>query len=351
MRGVPRWLTVLAVLAVVGGVCAFTIHRTRVPAALVVQLSQATLPADGFSSSQLTIYSPNGRVLRDVNVEVETPHRAVVESIASDGDLATASLRAGVMPGETRMRVTAPGFAAQEIALVTTSDDGDAFGDGMPDFLRLHDPADRLAFRRWFTLIAESQYYRGKPLPEIDDCAALLRFAYREALRAHDANWAHEMALPAPATSGDVQQYQYPHTPLEAALFRVHEGSFTANDLRNGAFAQFADAETLWRHNTFSVGRNIERARPGDVLFFRQSGDSASHMPFHAMVFLGRSQVEPGDEEFVVYHTGPSGGSPGQIKRLSIAQLLNYPDPRWRPLASNSAFLGVYRWKILRGGE
>ena len=67
------------------------------------------------------------------------------------------------------------------------------------------------------------------------------------------------------------------------------------------------------------------------------------------MIYLGRSQVEPGSEQYVVYHTGPDGNSPGQIKRLSMAELLDYPDPRWRPVASNPAFLGVYRWNILRG--
>jgi uncharacterized protein YfaT (DUF1175 family) len=232
--------------------------------------------------------------------------------------------------------------------LRTTSDYVDAIGDGTPDFLRLHDPADRVAFRRWFTLLAESQYYRGKPQSEIDDCAALLRFAYREAMREHDAVWAHAVALPAPAATGDIQQYRYPYTPLAADLFRVKGGSFTADDLRNGTFAQFANAETLWRFDTFSMGRSLERARPGDLLFFRQYG---GHMPFHAMIYLGRSQVEPGSEQFVVYHTGPDGDSKGIIKRLSIAELLNYPDPRWRPIASNPAFLGVYRWNILRGGE
>ena len=196
-------------------------------------------------------------------------------------------------------------------------------------------------------MLAESQYYRGKKLPpEIDDCAALLRFAYREALREHDDAWAHAIALP--ASAADVQQYQYPYTPLAASLFRVHSGSFEAGDLRDGSFAQFADVETLWRHNTFSVGRDLGRARPGDLLFFRQDGQN---LPFHAMIFLGRSQIEAGSEQFVIYHTGPSGNSRGEIRRLSIAQLLNYPEARWRPISSNPAFLGVYRWNILRGSE
>ena len=349
MRGVPRWFAVVAVLMAAAVVCAFTVRRALTPAILVAQLSETTLPADGFSSAELTIHSPHGRDLTGLQIEVETPHEVVVESLSVTGDSATASLRSGVIPGYAKMRILAPGFAPQEIALRTTSDDADAVGDGTPDFLRLHDPSDRLAFRRWFTLLAESQYYRGKPLPEIDDCAALLRFSYREALREHDTTWSHAMALPAPATSGDIQQYQYPFTPLGAEIFRVRDGRFAEGDLRDGAFAQFADAETLWRHNTFAAGRNISRARSGDLLFFRQ--DRAEHMPFHAMIYLGRSQVAPGSEQFVVYHTGPTGKSPGQIKRLSIAELLNYPDARWRPVASNPAFLGVYRWNILRGAQ
>jgi uncharacterized protein len=349
MRGVPRWLAVVAVLAITTAVCAFTLHRALAPASFVWQLSTATIPADGFTSAELTIRSSNGHDLRGLHVEVETPHRAAVESLSVESGVATAWLRSGVLPGETDIRVTGPGFAPQHITLRTTPDSGDAVGDGTPDFLRLHDPADRLAFRRWFTLLAESQYYRSNSLPpEIDDCAALLRFAYREALREHDAAWAHGVVLAAPASAGDIQQYQYPYTPLTAALFRIRGGSFSKGDLENGAFAQFADVETLWRHNTFSVGRSLARARPGDLLFFRQD---AGRMPFHAMIFLGHSQVEASSEQFVVYHTGPSGPLPGEIRRLSIAQLLNYPDARWRPVTSNPGFLGIYRWNILRGAD
>ena len=352
MRGVPRWAAVLAVLAVVGSVCAFTVHRALTPAELIVQLVEPTLPADGFSSTELTIHASNGRELRGLQVQVETLHHLTVESLSARGDSGTATLESGVMPGKATLRITAQGFAPREVVLTTTPDLGDAVGDGTPDFLRLHDPADRLAFRRWFTLLAEAQYYRGKnAVPEVDDCGALLRFAYREALRSHDAEWAHAMALPAPSSAADIRQYRYPYTPLGSALFRVREGSFAADDLHDGAFAEFADASTLLRSNTFSVGRNLGRARPGDLLFFRQENAGASHMPFHAMILLGRSQIDPGSEQFVVYHTGPNGSSSGEIKRLSLAELLNYPDPRWRPVASNPGFLGVYRWNILRGGE
>ena len=349
MRGVPRWLAVLAVVATGAVVCAFTIRRAMAPATFVLQLSPTELAADGFSATELRVSSSDGRQLHGLQFKVDDPHRAAVESVTVEGDTVTASLRTGVLPGETKVRIAAPRFATQEIALRTTLDTGDTIGDGTPDFLRLHDPSDHVAFRRWFTLLAEAQYFRGRALPsEIDDCAALLRFAYREALRPHDAAWARRIALPVPASASDIQQYQYPYTPLAAALFRVRGGTFEVSDLRDGAFAQFADVETLWRHNTHFLGRDLHRARPGDLLFFRQDGH---RMPFHAMIFLGQSQIEPGNEQFVVYHTGPSGRSSGEIRRVPLAQLLNYPDARWRPLSDNPGFLGVYRWNILRGAE
>ena len=37
----------------------------------------------------------------------------------------------------------------------------DSFEDGTPDFLRLDDDNDRRAFRRWFTYIAEAQYFQS----------------------------------------------------------------------------------------------------------------------------------------------------------------------------------------------
>ena len=338
----------LAVVAIVTMVCAFTLHRALTPAALLIEASSRPLPADGFTSTELTVHS-TGRDLRGLRVEVDDPHRAAVDSVTVNGDSAVVTVRTGVLPGETKLHLTAPGFDSKQVTLRTTLDMSDSVGDGTPDFLRLHDPADRAAFRRWFTLLAEAQYYRNHSSPaEIDDCAALLRYAYREALRQHDSAWAKSVALPAAPSADDVRQYQYPYTPLGAGLFRVRDGSFAADDLNDGAFAQFADAKTLWRHNSYFVGRDISRARPGDLLFFRQDGQN---LPFHAMIFLGPSQIEAGlgREPLVIYHTGPIGKSPGEIRRPTLAQLLNFPDPRWRPVPSNPGFLGVYRWNILRG--
>src|SRR5271166_668696 len=115
----------------------------------------------------------------------------------------------------------------------------DRFADGTPDFLRLTDPADQAAFRQWFTQIADFQAVRPKQeIPaEITDCASLLRYAYREALKRHDDTWFTETGTEVAALPGEIRAWRYPETPLGAGLFRVRPGSFEPADTTNGAFA------------------------------------------------------------------------------------------------------------------
>ncbi len=349
MRGIPRWLAVLALAAVVTVVGAFSIHRAFTPAALLIDVVPSALPADGFTTTELKLHASRGGDLRGLQVTPDDPHRAAVDAAALREDSAVVTFRAGVLPGETVLHLAVPGMPPAAVKIQSVLDALDSVGDGTPDFLRLHDAADRAAFRRWFALLSEAQFYQHQSSPvEIDDCAALLRYAYREALRLHDSAWAKTVALPAAPAAGDIRQYQYPYTPLGSGLFRVRGGSFTADDLHNGAFAQFADAKTLWRYNSYFVGRDIARARPGDLLFFRQEGHD---LAFHAMIYLGPSQVDAAGEPLVVYHTGPIGRLKGEVRRPTLAQLMDFPDPRWRPVASNPSFLGVYRWNILRGTD
>ncbi|MGD1105531.1 MAG: DUF1175 family protein [Terracidiphilus sp.] len=220
---------------------------------------------------------------------------------------------------------------------------GDRFGDGTPDFLRLSDPADQAAFRRWFTLIAEYQTVRPPAdVPsEIGDCAGLLRYSYREALKRHDEGWFQTSGIKVPAPPGEIRTWSYPHTPLGTALFRVQPGAFQPDDLSNGSFAQFADARTLVEHNAYLVSRDVRAALPGDLLFYRQFGQSS---PWHSMIVVRSDAAAE-----IVYDTGPDRGKPGEIRRVLLSELLDHPQPQWRPLAGNPNFLGVYRWNILRG--
>lgn len=228
----------------------------------------------------------------------------------------------------------------------------DRYGDGTPDFLRLDSAADRESFRRWFTLIAEYQALRQPAeIPsEINDCAALLRYSYRNALRGHDSAWTRETGITPPGDPGTISQYRYPYTPIGAALFRVQAGPADPADIRNGAFAEFADAKTLKLLNSYFISRDLKDARPGDLLLYRQL---ETDEPYHSMIYVGESAWLPAPssdwrQAIVVYHTGPIRQSPGEMRRVTLADLLEHPSPRWRPVAGNANFLGVYRWNILR---
>jgi hypothetical protein len=209
--------------------------------------------------------------------------------------------------------------------------------------LRLTDAADREAFRQWFVTIADYQAMRPKEeVPkEITDCAGLLRYAYREALKKHDAGWMKDTGLEVTALPGEINAWHYPDTPLGAGLFRVTPGPFVQGDESDGAFAQFADAKTLVERNAYLVSRSVWQAEPGDLLFYRQFGQSS---PWHSMIV-----TKVGSGAAVVYDTGEDHGEAGELRRVELTELLAHPQPEWRPLASNPNFMGVYRWNILRG--
>ena len=330
----------VAVAIVIGLMWAAPRHRTAAPR---LHISPAQLAADGYDTAMIAI---EGVSPESPRVTVEPAHAATVEEVAAAEAGFQARIRAGVMPGEFRVRVEFPGVSAATASLSAALQVSDAASDGTPDFLRLDDAADRRAFRQWFAFLAEAQYFQdaGQRPAEINDCAALIRYAYREALRAHDGAWATSARLPFIPGIPAVAKYQYPYTALGAKLFRVQPGAFQRGD-ESGSFTQFADAKTLQLRNTFFVSRDTERAEPGDLLFFRQDQE---HMPFHSMIYVGKSTVEKSAARYVVYHTGPDDTGPGEIRRPSIEELRRFPDADWRPVPDNPRFLGVYRWNILR---
>jgi len=333
---------------VLGLLCAKPLRRASAPPPVARAASASIEPtqliADGFDSATLTIDENSAAPPR---VTVEPAHAATVSEVSAAARGWTARVRAGVTPAALTLRVEVAGLSAARVRLAMAPDFADSAGDGTPDFLRLDDPDDRQAFRRWFTFLAEAQYFQPaeRRPAEIADCAALIRYAYREALRVHDGNWATGAHLAVVPGIPSVSKYQYPYTPLGADLFRVKPGGFEPADLTTGAFAQFADAKTLQLRGTHFVARDLDRAEPGDLLFYRQEGD---HMPFHSMIFLGPSQIGKDAGRYLVYHTGPDAGGPGEIRRPTLDELRRFPEPDWRPLPENPRFLGVFRWNILR---
>jgi len=342
---------VISVL-VVGGVAARNssiLQQNRSPLQVTIQPDR--LPADGYTSAVLSI---DGADAEPPKIAViENPHGAGMAEMTRQSGKWQARIRSGIVPGRVSFRIVSGRHPAAIAALTTFADDADRAQDGTPDFLRLDSERDRQAFRRWFTYLAEVQYFEPSATrpAEINDCAALIRYAYREALRTHDSAWANSAQLSVIPALDSVAKYQYPFTPFHAALFRTRPGAYAASNTSDGTFLQFADAQTLWRFNTHFVSRDLSRAEPGDLLFFRQD---SGREPFHSMIYLAASQLRPDGQRYVLYHTGPTGADsgagadPGEIRRLTVDELLRFPQPEWRPLASNPSFLGVSRWNVLR---
>jgi uncharacterized protein len=225
-------------------------------------------------------------------------------------------------------------------------DDSDS--DGIPDREELRSFDDRASFRKWFTTIAEEQFYDASRewSAEQRDCAGLVRFAWREALRAHDRAWFLRMGEAYEPIAPDVRAYTLERSPVGEKLFRAAPGAFDASQLSDGTFSEFADARTLKEFNSRFVGRDARQAQPGDLLFFHRPW--VQKYPYHVMLFLGRSRADSGAAaDWVVYHTGSSATDAGEVRLARLAVLARHPDARWRPVAANRNFLGFYRLKIL----
>jgi uncharacterized protein len=231
-------------------------------------------------------------------------------------------------PGPVLATVSAwPGFRAR-LALAPRG------GPGGP---ALAEEGDRGAFCRWFVAILEEQAQAG-PSPAWEpaqrDCAGLLRFAFREAWGPHSEAWRDRVGFSGPPPAGDP-------APGSGGPWRR---AFPTPD----GWAPFARGACLRTLACVPLGREVALARPGDLLFFSRAGARAQ--PDHAMAFV---RPDPDGEPMLLYHTGPehTGGTrrEGELRRVRLDDLLHHPEPDFRPLAENPAFLGVYRWKVLEG--
>ena len=225
----------------------------------------------------------------------------------------------------------------------------DSDNDGIPDITELRTFQDRDSFRRWFTAIAETQFYELSDQwnAEQRDCAGLARFAMREALRHHDRIWFQKMGPAYQTVAPDVKSFDLDHNPGGEKIFRTDFGSFAETDIRNGRFSEFADARTLKNFNVVFVSRDRREAQPGDLLFYYQPW--VQKFPYHVMIFLGQARIATNSApDWVVYHTGSSPIDKGTVKKVELSVLDQHPDPRWRPVERNKNFLGFFRLKILQ---
>jgi uncharacterized protein YfaT (DUF1175 family) len=225
-------------------------------------------------------------------------------------------------------------FMLRQLAAVVVLVAWTASGSPVSAQIRLADESDRVAFRAWFVLLADAQFERQTE--DVNDCAALVRHAVREALRTHTPEWVRRSGLPFAPQFADVRSAPRAGTD-GLPLFRVSADPAPK-------FAEFADAKTLIHLNARSLGRDARALRAGDLLYFRQPGQRE---PDHLMVFVGRSPFESEGDDWVVYHTGPLDGGPGEVRKVRLATLEQHPAPRWRPLTANPNFVGVFRLTFL----
>ncbi len=202
----------------------------------------------------------------------------------------------------------------------------------------LREEGDREAFSTWFVALLEQQLDGPSPAwePAQRDCAGLLRFAFREALAVHTTAWRERVGYSAGPPAQDPSP-SFGHG--WRAGFPTPEGP-----------QPFARGLYLRRLACVPVGRDLQAARPGDLLFFARGGAHAQ--PDHAMAFV-RPDVD--GTPMLLYHTGPEGSgatrAPGEVRRVRLDDLLHHPDPDFRPLSENPAFLGLYRWQLLASGS
>ena len=303
--------------------------------------------ANGLERTILTVHG--GDTSKPVEWTLSTGDKAgyepedVLKVIEETGSrlMVQTSLRPG------RVSITAGrGKEKRTAHLLVQRDLSDDDADGFPDVAELWSQSDRERFRAWFTAIALSQrrHISDAWPPEKRDCAGLIRFAYAEALKKHTNENLARFKYLERSNIRDVKKYNYPDTPLLGELlFRTRQGAFEPTDTGDGAFSAFADARNLQEFNTHFVSKDLNRAKPGDLLFFLRFAES--DMPYHSMIYL--DAPAPGGSPMLVYHTGPVDDTAGRIKYISVQDLLRFPDVRWHPVPENENFLGVYRFNIL----
>ncbi|MBB2495472.1 DUF1175 domain-containing protein [Aquipseudomonas ullengensis] len=176
-------------------------------------------------------------------------------------------------------------------------------------------------FRAWFVRIAQEQLRQGpSPRWHQQDCAGLVRFAANEALKVHDAKWLR--------ANGLSNRYLPPELELSPAQRQLAQQWQQGG----GKVGPYVNAIKLIQYNSQLIGRDLNQARPGDLMFFDQGDDQ------HLMIWMGRN---------IAYHTGTSTQTDNGMRSVSLQQLMTWKDTRWIPDESNPNFIGVYRLHFL----
>ncbi len=321
---------------------------------LEIKIEPQSIPANGLATTKITVRLKSAK--KDIeHISILIVSGSDLVSLVkkdlqeTDNKYSEVILQSRLESGEVKIHISYKDYEEEQIlSIYPVYNDTDQ--DGFPDVVELTSEQDRLNFRRWFSSIAEMQFYHINNSWDISsrDCAGLLRFAYREALKCHTNEWLSSIRFATDVTIPDVEKYNYPLVPLlETNLFRIRKGTFKASDLTDSTFCNSVRTHYLYEYNTIYLGRTSEMVEKGDLLFYRQ--DNKWYLPSHSMIFIGDDNGIPeiDNDDWVVYHTGPTDSTSGEIKKVPLSVLKQHPEEHWRPLSENPYFLGFYRWCIL----
>lgn len=198
-------------------------------------------------------------------------------------------------------------------------------------------PDDEDAMRKAVSLVAFSQSKKLSPAwePAQQDCAGLVRFAYREALKERTADQLKRIALGSKLHLPPVSFAARRIFPFYPKIWSTADGLEPKR-----SFSFFADGETLVGYNFVHKSDSPEDARPGDLLVYHKGLDARE--PYHLMM-VGEGRREP----VAVYHNGARGADAG-VRVVPLGDLYKSPDSTWIPVRANPQFLGVYQWKRFR---
>lgn len=175
-------------------------------------------------------------------------------------------------------------------------------------------------FRAWFTRIVDEQVRRPSPRWVHRDCAGLIRYAAAEALAEHDEKWLRANGLTPQGLPPPLEL-----SPEQQSL------RFNWRDI-DGQSKAFVTALALIQGNSQFVGKEINQAQPGDLLFFDQGDEQ------HLMVWMG---------QYIAYHTGTVTPRDNGLRAVTVQQLIQWKDTRWQPIGNNPNFIGFYRLGFL----
>jgi len=324
------------------------------PTSAQIVVDRVTLPADGHATASARVQWLNrwgGAALWPRGPAAQAGLKVGAQSIALGCSNMTAHdgqkvLRAGHQAGEVTLYH--PNAPPVQVSLRRHTADQDR--DGLPDAAELRTEEDRAAFVRWFTTIAEAQSTQlDDAWAKIHhDCAGLVRFAYKEALKAHDDVWLQKRRYLPVINHPDVQAVRYPELPFMGELPFSQQGlPYSASVPPDAQFTAAPDARTLWQANSTFISKDVTDARAGDLIFFRVP--YGSHTRMHTMIVLGAragaNHRAPGQR--VVYHTGARPEEGGEVRKVSFKMLAAHPDADWHPVPDNPRFLGVHRLNLL----